>query len=189
MSHELNPYAPPQHDGPAATGDSAGEAIRREHINAEANVKTVGSLLYLGAVASIVGGVTSMQADPINGWVTFILGGAMGMGGYWLHRLDARGRMAYTVVTLIGMGRGLFFGELSSVGAEVVLAAFAWPIVLLAIVWGQKASTVMTPHYRDVVIPATPHVKRKASVLVIVLGVILLALLAFAVTVAVFAYD
>lgn len=180
MSDALNPYAPPKHDGAAATGDPALEAIRREHLNAEANVKTIGSLMYLGAVASMINGVTSMEVSPIDGLVTVVLGGAMGVGGYWLHRLDARGRMTYTVVTALGMARTLFFGQLMSAGAGVVLAAFAWPLLLLAIVWGQKASTVMTPHYRDVVIPATPHVKRKTSVLVIVLGVLLLALVAFA---------
>jgi hypothetical protein len=36
---------------------------------------------------------------------------------------------------------------------------------------------VMTPHYRDVVIPATPHVKRKTSVVLIVLLVVLVLVL------------
>lgn len=178
MSHDLNPYAPPKHDGHAATSaDPALEALRREHINAETNVKTIGFLLYLGTLSSIVGGINSMALDPFGALVSIVLGGAMGFGGYWLQRLDRRGRTTYTVVTGLGFAHTLLAGTLSTVPPALVAWTFIWPLILLAILWGQKASTVMTPHYRDVVIPATPHVKRRTSPLVIVMGLLVLGVI------------
>lgn len=181
MVPEANPYAPPTHDGPVATatGDSALEAHRRAHINAETNVKTIGFLLYLGAVTSIIGGVRSLEIDPVVALMSIVLGGAFGLAGYWLRCLDARGRLVYTGALVISIGRNMFFGELAGQGVGVAVASMAWPVLLLGIMWVDKASTVLTPHYRDVVVPATPHVKRTTSVVVIVLGVILLVVLAF----------
>jgi hypothetical protein len=181
VNHEHNPYAPPKHDGPAATGDSALEAIRRAHINAETNVKTLGFLLYLGAASSIIGGLRSLEIDLVGALMSIGFGGAFGVAGYWLRRLDARGRNLYTAALVLSIGRVMLSGDLMHAGMGVAVGTLAWPILLLAIVWMEKAGTVMTPHYRDVVIPATPHVKRKTSVLVIVLGVILLGLLAVAI--------
>lgn len=186
MREEPNPYAPPKHDGPAAThGDSALEAIRREHINAETNVKTIGFLLYLGAFSTIAGSVRGLALDPVNALVSLAIGGALAWGGYQLRSLDSRGRSAYMVVTAVGFLQTLLLDELSGLPGSIVAWTFLWPLILLAILWGPKASTVMTPHYRDVVIPGTPHVQRKTSVLVIVLGVLLLGVFVAAVVVAI----
>jgi hypothetical protein len=175
VSPEPNPYAPPKHDGPASTGNSEFEAIRREHINAETNVKTIGALCYLGAASSIYNGMKTLEIDPVVGLISVVLGGAVAWGGYWLRRLDRRGRTAYTVVTALGMLSSLVFErDVIKETPGALLIAFAWPMILLAILWVEKASTVMTPHYRNVVIPATPHIQRKTSVIVIVLGVILI---------------
>jgi hypothetical protein len=174
-----NPYAPPTYDGPAATGDSALEVHRRAHINAETNVKTIGLLLYLGAASSIIGGLRSLEIDLVGALMSIVLGGAFGLAGYWLRCLDARGRLVYTAALVINIGRNMLLGDLAGQGVGIAVAGLAWPILLLAIMWVEKASTVMTPYYRDVVIPATPHVKRTTSVVVIVLGVILLAVLTF----------
>lgn len=181
MVPEANPYAPPTHDGPVATatGDSALEAHRRAHINAETNLKTIGFLLYLSAVSSIFVSLRSLELDPIAALLSIVLGGAFGLAGYWLRCLDARGRLVYTGALVISIGRNMFFGELAGQGVGVAVAGLAWPILLLGIMWVEKASTVLTPYYRDVVVPATPHVKRTTSVVVIVLGVILLVVLAF----------
>ncbi len=180
MSDALNPYAPPKHDGPDVTsGDPALEAIRREHINAETNVKTIGFLLYLGTFSLIVGAVRILELHPVDALVSIGLGVAMGWGGYWLRRLETRGRMAYTIITAIGMVRALFDSALAAAGAAIIAWSFIWPLILLAILWGKKASTVMSPHYRDVVIPATPHVKRQTSTAMIVLIILLLGVVVF----------
>lgn len=176
MTEQPNPYAPPKHDGAAPTsGDASLEAIRREHINAETNVKTIGFLLYLGAGALVLGALSFAKLEPVGALVNLLLGGVFGLAGYWLRRLDRRGRLVYTAVAALVIAGGLFFGA-GPDGANTLGALF-WPILLLAVLWVQKASTVMTPHYRDVVIPATPHVKRKTSAATIVLIIILLSLM------------
>jgi hypothetical protein len=54
-------------------------------------------------------------------------------------------------------------------------------VLMVALLWWGKASVVMAPHYREVVVPATPHIKYKTSPLVIVLGLLLLAVLILAI--------
>jgi hypothetical protein len=184
MTHQ-NPYAPPKHDAPAATGDPELEAIRRKHINTETNVKTLGIPLCLGAVMLILGVVERAGADPIAALVSCALGGALVLGGYWLWRLDPRGRMVYTVLVALGFGTAMFrcAGDLTPYQEGYEFGRTLWPIAMLAILWVEKASTVMTPHYRDVVIPATPHVKRKMPpVLALLLGLIAIVALTSFVT-------
>lgn len=184
MHQSINPYAPPQHDGPDSTsrlnGDSARlEAIRREHINAETNVKGLGILLYLGAAGLIMTGLAGFATDARAGAVNVFLGGVLGLSAYWLRRLDRRGRLVYSFIVALGVAGTLLDGGPEPLSYR--LGRMFWPLLFLAIIWGAKASTVMTPHYRDVVIPATPHVKHKTSPLVIVLLVLLVLLIVAAI--------
>ena len=174
MSTETNPYAPPKHDGPASTVNTALEAIRREHINAETNVKTIGALCYLGAASSVYQGVKQLEINPIAGLVTIVLGAGYAAAGHWLRQLDPQGRKVYAVLTVLGFLSSVIFNHLLDAQIAIVLVAIAWPLLLLGILWMPKSSTVMTRHYREVVIPATPHIKHTTSVLVIVLGLILI---------------
>jgi hypothetical protein len=59
-----------------------------------------------------------------------------------------------------------------------------WPLLALGlVVWSNKATTVMSAHYRDVVIPATPQVQHRVSpkfVFVMFLMLLLIAASIFA---------
>jgi hypothetical protein len=177
MEPSANPYAPPKHDEPFAVRPTDGsiaelEAIRRAHINAETNVKGLGVLIYIGAAAMILTALRIATVDAMIALLSLVFGGVLGLSAYWLRRLDRRGRLVYTIVVALG-----FVSMLFEIGSETFagqLGRTLWSLLFLAMVWSRKASTVMTPHYRDVVIPATPHVKRKTSPVLIVLLVLLL---------------
>lgn len=179
--YESNPYAPPKHDESnfsARPNDGSTahlEAIRREHLNAEANVKGLGILLYLGAAGLLMTGLVSLGLD-VFGWLSVALGVMLGLSGYWLRRFDRRGRLLYSIVVAIGVV-AVLLGDAGPQELPIQLGRMFWALLFLAVIWSGKGSTVMTPHYRDVVIPATPHVKRKTSpVLVVLLGLLVLAI-------------
>jgi hypothetical protein len=180
MDQSTNPYAPPKHDDVESaarpTGEVAArmEVIRREHLNAETNVKGLGFLLYLGAAGLIIGGLATVAGDALTGSLSFVVGAALILSGYWLRRLDRRGRLVYSIIATLGVVSMLLAGA-GSEALSYQLGRMFWPLLFLAVIWSAKASTVMTPHYRDVVIPATPHIKYKVSPVLLVLLVLLIA--------------
>ncbi|PRP95532.1 hypothetical protein ENSA5_38150 [Enhygromyxa salina] len=181
MVDEPNPYAPPRHDEPAPTQMPNAqvppelERLRQEHINAETNVKTLGVLLYIGAASTLLSAVGTVAQDPAAALISLVVGVGLGLGGFWLRRLDRRGRAVYSGV----IGLSVVVLVIANAGQPFTYLAgrMFWPLLFLGLLWGTKASTVMSPHYRDVVIPATPHVKRKTSRAVIAIGVLLLLLI------------
>src|SRR5690606_35769661 len=81
MSHAPNPYAPPKNDDapPVVSAEvAAHEAIRREHINAETNVKTIGSLMYLGALGCLLNAVPTLTTEPLIAVTVLAVGVALG---------------------------------------------------------------------------------------------------------------
>jgi hypothetical protein len=177
MSPAPNPYAPPKHDNtaPVVSGEAAvHEATRREHLNAETNVKTIGFLLYLGAAGCLLNGLPGLMLDVVGGVILVAMGVVLGGAGYWLRRLDPRGRTIYTGFAVLLIAWTLFT-NIDNVAYHI--GRMFWPALMVGLLWGRKAGVVMTPHYRDVVVPATPHVKYKSSLLVIVLGLILFGVL------------
>lgn len=180
MSPAANPYAPPKHEytAPVVSGEAAAhEATRREHLNAETNVKSIGFLLYLGAFFCLVTGLPQVTSDPVGGMVLVAEGAALGFAGYRLRRLDPTGRALYSVIAALQIVLTLAMNDIE----PYLLGRLFWPMLMVALLWGRKASVAMTPHYREVVVPATPHIKYKTSPLVIVLGLLLIGLLILAV--------
>jgi hypothetical protein len=176
MSPASNPYTPPKHEhaAPVVTAEvTALEAHRRAHLNAETNIKTVGFLLYLGAFACLARGLTSLTSDLVGGMILVATGSALGFAGYLLRRLDPRGRTLYTVIAAIQIVVALA----TNADNPGSLGQLLWVVLMVALLWWGKASAVMTAHYREVVVPATPHIKYKTSPLLIVLGVLLIAAL------------
>jgi hypothetical protein len=139
------------------------EQLRRAHFNTENNIKLLGIAVMLCAFALLLIGVET--SDNLSTQVLFaVLGGGLGLGGWWLRRLDLRGRGIYTgamVLALLGTLRAWFLGEAPVDGVWDLLL---WPLLALGlVVWSNKATTVMSAHYRDVVIPATPQVQHRVS--------------------------
>lgn len=177
MTHaQDNPYAPPRASG-VAPGVTEHEPMRRAHINTETNIKSIGSLALFGGVINAVGGIMALGEAPIDAAIALAIAGIALAAGVSLRRLAPRGRVLYTVlaalVLLANIVRVLLIGAV--VGAQMV--GIVLPLVVmglfLSILWGAKGGVVFSEHYRDVVIPATPHVKYKTSKVAIALLVLL----------------
>jgi hypothetical protein len=206
--HSVNPYAAPEAPigeapaaGPAELAEA--EAVRRAHLNHEANIRSVGSLHILGAVLSFFGLVVMAVAWDPAGRATafampvfavylgfFLINLALGIG---LTRLRPWARWLETA--LIGLYLALnavtTFGALFMVGpaaGPVLFGATVTWTILGAILWlllSRKGAVVFSPEYQDV-IARTPHIKYKTSFLAKFLLVLILGGLALAAVMAIF---
>ena len=165
---EINPYAAPQSQVLQATSED--ELTRRSHINTEATIKSVGILYYLGALAlTLVGGSALASGNPGRGVddlaigvIILILGIGQGVAAYGLRRLKSWARIPAIIISCIGL-LGFPVGTLIN-------------IYILVKVLGKQGQFVMTPEYQRI-IAATPHVKRKTSMVTWVLLILLIVIL------------
>ncbi len=166
---ELNPYAPPQSPtlAPPLPALPDAEAVRREHIHTEATIKSVGTLYYLGAFLMILVGLSTQAASQdISAMTTMAifvtLGAAQLVTGYGLRRLRGWARIPTLILSGIGL---LAFPIGTLINAYIMVK-----------VLGRQGRFVMTPEYQRI-IAATPHVKRKTSIVVWILLVLLIVAL------------
>lgn len=165
---EFNPYAAPQSQVLQATPQA--EIERMQHINTEATIKSVGFLYYLGAFVLILLGISGLLGNKIDdevppiliGAIFLLLGVGQGVVGYGLRRLRSWARIPTIVLSSIGL-LGFPVGTLINV-------------YILVKVLGKQGKFVMTPEYQQI-IAATPHVKRKSSIVALVLLALLLIVL------------
>jgi hypothetical protein len=170
---EINPYAAPQSKVLHVTSED--EVIRQQHINTEATIKSVGMLYYLGALMLIFlgavwlyAGIIANKTSRVGPWilplgvVALALGIGQGRVAYGLRRLQSWARTPTIILSSIGL-LGIPIGTLIN-------------IYILVKVSGQQGRFVMTPEYQRI-IAATPHVKRKTSIVVKVLLILLVIIL------------
>jgi hypothetical protein len=165
---EQNPYAAPQSQ--ILQSSTSDEAIRREHLNTEATIKSVGTLYFLGAillpllgVVSVIEGVKSKDAAQLAGGIFFLVVGiGQGIIAFGLRRLRSWARIPTIILSCFGL-LGFPIGTLIS-------------IYILVKVLSKQGKFVMTEEYQGI-IAATPHIKRKTSIVVIILLVILILIL------------
>ncbi|OYW76266.1 MAG: hypothetical protein B7Z37_09580 [Verrucomicrobia bacterium 12-59-8] len=165
---EINPYAAPQSQ--VLQSSSLDELVRKEHINTEATIKSVGTLYYLGAFMVILVGLSTFVGNNLNigayaplvGVLIIAIGIGQGSVAYGLRRLKGWARIPTIIFSCLGL--------------------FAFPmgtlinIYILVKVLGKQGQFVMTPEYQRI-IAATPHVKRKSSIVALVLLALLLIIL------------
>lgn len=176
---EHNPYQTPASNvSDVATDAENAEAIRKEYINHEASVRSVGILYYLGAISLLFVGIfqlfaPSESADSL-GFLLAMSAVLVGLGVlyYW-----------------IGSGlRNLRNNVRSIAGVFAVLGLLGFPMgtlinaYILYLLFSKKGKMVFSEEYRAV-IDATPHVKYKTSIVVWILLVLLLLAVAMAVIV------
>lgn len=161
---------------PGLGGDN--EAIRKRYLSHEASVKSIGTLYMLGAV---IGGLASImyvvgalamlgRADQAPAAVGMMAASLIAIGITVLYVFVARGlwqlqswaRIVATVLSAIGL-IGFPLGTLIS----------AYFLYLLQ---SKKGSMVFSDEYKQI-IKATPHIKYKTSVLVLVLLGLLVAVM------------
>ncbi|MBL9185121.1 MAG: hypothetical protein JNN17_23440 [Verrucomicrobiaceae bacterium] len=165
---EQNPYAAPQSQ--ILQSSTSDEAIRREHLNTEATIKSVGTLYSFGAlllplvgVVAFVKGGDSKDAAQMAGGIFFVIVGiGQGFIAFGLCRLKGWVRIPTVILSCIGL---LGFPVGTLINAYILVK-----------VCGKQGKFVMTEEYHRI-IAATPHIKRKTSIVVIILLVLLILIL------------
>ncbi len=170
---EINPYAAPQSQVLQNTPQE--EAIRKQHINTEATIKSAGCLFILGAFvllamgASLTAAMFSSARPDANramisvfGVVALVFALGQGFTAYGLRRLKSWARIPAIIFCCIGL-LGFPLGTLING-------------YILVKICGDQAKFIMTPEYARI-IAATPHVKRKTSVAAMVVLAILIIVL------------
>lgn len=173
-----NPYAAPiAQDAPSPAGANAElEAIRRAHLSAETNIKSIGSLAILGAVLQVLAAIEAMAHAPAEGIGRLVAVAAIGASGFMLRDLKPVGRIIYTVMLGIGLVSTVVTVLLGPAQAAVPVAIVTLVVggLFLWVLWNGKAKVVFSEHYRQVVIPQTPYVKYKTSKVAIAVLIVLL---------------
>jgi hypothetical protein len=176
MSTEENPFAsPPEIDDDAMEAASEEEQIRRQYIQHETSVRSIGILYYLGGALLAVGAVgtgiviisTAQNARPgflVNFGVIFY-GGLAAVNfavGRGLRLLARWVRIPVGILSTIGL---LWFPVGTVINAYILYLVFC-----------RKGRFVFSLEYREV-IRQTPHVRYKTSIIVWILLAVLLAVL------------
>ena len=165
---DTNPYAAPQANLIPDTEARQAELVRREHINHEASIRSIGVLYYLMAAMFALTGVGMLASESIGGFemamglflallaVVFIFVGRA------IRRLDRRCRRPVIVLGVVG---------LLNIPLGTLINAY-----LLYLLLAKKGKTIFSEDYAAV-IAATPDVKYKTSIVVWVFVVLLVAML------------
>jgi hypothetical protein len=174
---ELNPYAAPRTQNLLPPAPSQVEATRAAHIETEATIKAVAGLILLFAALMLLVGSLSFNEKPgcatspfMTGPVLVVLSLVLGAVGVGMRRLRSWARIPGALVSSIGL-LGFPIGTLISGYALVKLL-------------GRQGRLVMSEEYREIIV-ATPHVKRKTSVVLKVLLFVLLAIIAIGIIAAI----
>ena len=169
-----NPYAPPE--AQATAPDSPAELTRRQHINTEATIRSLGSLYVAGGVFMIIGGtrvLSNFQARDTTAETVGYLLGAIGVP-IILIVLGLKMRKLRKVAVIIG---GLFhLGTLFLVPIGTLIGS-----LILFSIFNKKGRYVVTQEYKEIVVQ-TPHIKYRTSIITwLLLAIFLLLLIGVAV--------
>jgi hypothetical protein len=180
MPATINPYAPPKaavEDVVAFSGEA--DEIRREHIQREAAIRSIGILYYIGGAA-----LTLLALGALAG-------SNAALGNMAMH---AKAPLAVMGVIFLGFGVGTIFvgrglrnfrpwARITSI--VIAILGLANPpvgtlvnIYILYLLFSEKGRRIFESDYPEIV-AATPDVKAKTSIVVwLFLGILVLAILA-----------
>lgn len=134
----------------------------------------------LGSVSNALIAVGALGSDVVAAALSLAVAAVAFSAGLKLRQLDPLGRTLYTILAGIVSLRIAYNAYLVAndfgASASVLVLPLLVTVLFLLILWGSKATVVFSPHYREVVIPATPHIVYKTSRLLIALVILLLAL-------------
>ncbi len=146
---------------PTAVDDATLRELRRKHRGVERAVRILGALVFLrGLIAGVEALAVALDAEAVQFAVTAATAAALIYGGLALYHLLPAGRLWCTV--LLGLGfaadtlqvlmQAAEDGATAYTGGSVagLLVGFA----LLAGLWSPKVTVVLSPLYREVVLPA-----------------------------------
>ena len=168
------------------SGASAAEAMRKEHLNHEASVKSIGFLYYLGGVAVVLVGLGMMARIGAGGGggqerlfilLMSIFFFVLGAGQLWVGAGLRRLRRWTRIPTGILSGIGLLGFPLGT-----IINAY-----ILYLIFSQKGKTVFSDEYQAV-IEQTPHIKYRTSIVVWILLGLVVALIGIGLIAAFFSH-
>jgi hypothetical protein len=164
-----------------AINDGA-EQIRKEHINHEASVKSVGVLYFLGATVLLLAGIGLLTASSRpssaggGGLMAVLFLGLSGVqiwAGIGLRRLKPWARIPSGILSGLGL-LGFPLGTLING-------------YILYLLFSRKGATVFSDEYKRV-IEETPQIKYRTSIVVWIFLAIILALVGLAIVVPLLAH-
>jgi hypothetical protein len=180
MPATINPYAPPKaqvEDVVPYSGEA--QAIRAEHIQREASIRSIGILYYIGGVAlcllalgALAGANVPLGRLGVNGRGSLAFMGifflAFGVGtifvGRGLRNLQPWARIASIVIAILGL--------LNPPAGTVI------NIYILYLLFSEKGRRIFQSDYPEIV-AATPDIKAKTSIVIwVLLGILVLVILA-----------
>lgn len=166
-----NPYAAPTADiGIMHAVNTDAEAIRRHYLKHEASVKSIGLLYMLPALMFFVLGIVLLIPILQGGGIVSLVTGALCIGMSFLFLIIAM------EIRKLRRWCAIPIGILSGIGLLQIPIGTVINAYILWLVFSAKGRYVMSAEYQNV-IAATPHIKYRTSVLVIVLAVILVVFL------------
>lgn len=192
-TEHVNPFAAPlETDSPAAdivgADLSDAEGTRNELLSTEASIKSIGTIYLMTGGLWVVGGVMMFIGEfaeanfiaannqPVASIIAVVIAG-LGAVSIWcafgLYRLDPTIRVWVLVLQSICL-------VLHLVLVDINLLTIGISIYVLVVMSGQKGRRVLSSEYQQVV-AATPHIKRKTSIVVWILLALLLGVLALAI--------
>lgn len=179
-----NPYAPPIADA-ARVVEAGGEleTLRRTHVDVESDARTVGLLAFMGGVCGSLFAAMLLSSSPIAGALGLLACAVALLAGFWLRKLEMRGPKAFlAMIGLIVLATTVSRLEAGTDWQDALKGLLVPTLVVLALMRklvGPRAQLVFSAYYRDVVIPATPHVRPKTPIVAAALLVlVVLGLLA-----------
>ncbi|MFN9721345.1 MAG: hypothetical protein ACK58L_21815 [Planctomycetota bacterium] len=176
-----NPFAAPSSLDVATSvpGQGGPEEIRRELLNHEASIQSIGLLYLLGSVLLIIIGIVSVATAPmpraqarsweigaIAGVLIVMFGLLQAFVGIGLRQLRGWTRIPVGIVSgigLLGFPVGTFING-----------------YILYLMFSQKGSRVLSPEYQEI-IRQTPHIRYRTPLLVKIFAFLLIVMLALGV--------
>lgn len=146
------------------------EVIRKQHLNHEAAVKSIGSLYYLAAIILPLGALgvaLNEKSTPLERWLFpvlfLLLSAAYFQLGRWVRALNPKAKTPATILAVIGL-LGIPLGTLINA-------------YILYLIHSQKGKMVFSDEYKTI-IAETPGIKYKTSKLIwFFIGLLILLIL------------
>jgi hypothetical protein len=176
----------------SAAPDAELATIRLQHVRAESRLQALGTYSVISGICILVLWFSSfLEPDGLEVDLLFVLlsfeSAAHVVAGWWLRKLQSRGRALMTILLVVGP----ILSAMSSVrdwlrgdAVESLIASAGFSLLFTAIyawvLWNRQARTVMTRHYLEIVVSATPHIRRRSRLLWALLGLTFVMLLAIA---------
>ena len=182
--------------------DPDAEALRRAHIRAENDMRAIGALTLAAVALQAFVMLGSFEPWSVHNVMAVMVLTVAGLSGVLLRKLEPAGRWLFTMMTVMGLP-GVVFGAPAMIdlimGPDVwfklalpfpYLAVAVWgikaivPPLLVVVLWSRRWRKVTSKNYRDVVIPATPHIEdhRNSPQMLAAVALPLISFLAYGLT-------